>query len=397
MVKRIPMRRRKHDAAPFRALRQRPVSSGASQRRPYPGKYLAGAEDLHALEPASPLLIAPPFRTGVLLVNAEAFSRSPAFGLLQVQAGTRCNLAVRPAPSTQSGRLSALADLRQWDLPSVGLDVHVSPPFVSSNQPKGSLLELFPSLEDSRISKPLFRKKTARYAARLDRSGTFRRRGGLSKRSQEADLEPSEGKGEAGRGSAPKPATGGKTNRIKAMQHPLRARILRTLVENEVMSPAELARVLGAQLSDVSYHVRRLEELDCAELVRTRPVRGAVEHFYRPTERHLIDTDEWEQLDPITAEDLVCGYVQRILDDFVDSRKAEIVGYDSDFHITRTPQLLDPKGFEEGMESAERHRLEMSEIEKRSAERRAKEGTPTVPVSSSVLLFKVPRRSLNNG
>jgi len=178
------------------------------------------------------------------------------------------------------------------------------------------------------------------------------------------------------------------------MEHPLRARILRTLVERGVLSPAELTRALGADLSDVSYHVRRLEELECAELVEIRPVRGAVQHFYRAIERHLIDIDEWEQLDPFTAEDLVCGYMQRILDDFIESRKAEIVGYDKNFHITRTPLMLDPEGFEEGMEAFERHRVEMSEIERRSAERRDKGGTPTVPASSSLLLFEVPRRSL---
>lgn len=187
----------------------------------------------------------------------------------------------------------------------------------------------------------------------------------------------------------------GKSNRLKAMEHPLRARILRTLVERGVMSPAELSRALGAELSNVSYHVRRLGELECAELVDTRPVRGAVEHFYRAIERHLIDIEEWEQLDPFTAEDLVCGYMQRILDDFVESRKAEIVGYDKNFHITRTPLMLDPEGFEEGMEAFERHRLEMSEIERRSAERRAEQGTQTIPTSSSLLLFKVPRKSLD--
>jgi DNA-binding transcriptional ArsR family regulator len=191
-----------------------------------------------------------------------------------------------------------------------------------------------------------------------------------------------------------KPAKGGKSNRIKAMEHPLRARILRTLVERGVMSPAQLSRDLGAELSDVSYHVRRLDELDCAELVEIRPVRGAVEHFYRATERHLIDVDEWEQLDPFTAEDLVCGYIQRILDDFVDSRKAEMVGYDKYFHISRTPLILDPKGLEEAVESYERYRLEVSEIERQSAERRHEEGTPAVPTSSSLLLFKIPRRSL---
>jgi DNA-binding transcriptional ArsR family regulator len=192
-----------------------------------------------------------------------------------------------------------------------------------------------------------------------------------------------------------KSARSGKSNRIKAMEHPLRARILRTLVERGVMSPAQLARELGAELSDVSYHVRRLDELDCAELVELRPVRGAVEHFYRATERHLIDVDEWEQLDPFTAEDLVCGYVQRILDDFVDSRKADMVGSDKNFHISRTPLILDPAGLEEAVESYERYRLDMSEIERRSAERRHEDGTPAVPTSSSLLLFKIPRRSLD--
>jgi DNA-binding transcriptional ArsR family regulator len=63
-------------------------------------------------------------------------------------------------------------------------------------------------------------------------------------------------------------------NRLKAMSHPLRARALRLLVERGIQSPNQLARALRAELSDVSYHVRRLEELECAELVKTRPVRG---------------------------------------------------------------------------------------------------------------------------
>lgn len=188
----------------------------------------------------------------------------------------------------------------------------------------------------------------------------------------------------------------GSSNRLKAMEHPLRARILRTLIERDTMSPSELARVLTAELSDVSYHVRRLEELDCAELVSTRPVRGALEHFYRATERHLINAEEWEQLDPIVAEDLVCGFMQRILDDFVDSRHAEIVAYDGNFHITRTPLVLDPEGLREGVDLFERCRLEMSEIERRSAERRSKNGTRTIPASSSLLIFEVPRRSLDS-
>lgn len=131
------------------------------------------------------------------------------------------------------------------------------------------------------------------------------------------------GSDRAGETDAPRPDRRevARTNRITAMSHPLRARILRVLFEREVMSPAELSRQLHAKLSDVSYHVRALVKLGCAEEVGTRPVRGALEHFYRAIERPLIDTDEFEDLDPLVAEDLLCQAVQRILDDLLTHAK----------------------------------------------------------------------------
>lgn len=184
------------------------------------------------------------------------------------------------------------------------------------------------------------------------------------------------------------------TNRLEAMRHPLRARVLRLLVERGVMSPAELSRTLRAELSDVSYHVKRLAKLECAELVETRPVRGALEHFYRATERHLVETDEFEELEPISAEDLVLNSFQRVLDDFVASRKAKMIGYDKHFYLARTPYVLDAEGFQEGMEAVDRCRLELSEIERKSAERR-NSGAPGIGVSGSILWFKVPNASLD--
>ena len=80
-----------------------------------------------------------------------------------------------------------------------------------------------------------------------------------------------------------------------------------------------MARELDEELSNVSYHTKQLVEFECAELVSTRPVRGALEHFYRATERHLIDVEEWEELDPLVAEDILCEIMQQMLDNFVAS------------------------------------------------------------------------------
>jgi DNA-binding transcriptional ArsR family regulator len=178
-------------------------------------------------------------------------------------------------------------------------------------------------------------------------------------------------------------------NRIKAMSHPLRAAVLRILTERTA-SPAEMARELDEELSNVSYHTKQLVEFECAELVSTRPVRGALEHFYRATERHLIDTEEWEELDPIMAEDLVCEFMQKILDDFVASARAQLIGGDKDFHLTRTLLVLDQEGLQEALETHERSRLAIVEIEARSAERMIKSGEEGIHVSTSQGCFKLP-------
>ena len=63
---------------------------------------------------------------------------------------------------------------------------------------------------------------------------------------------------------------------VKAMSHPLRVRIL-AILQERTASPVELAQVLEGTLGTVSYHVRTLERFGLIKLVRTTPVRGAVE------------------------------------------------------------------------------------------------------------------------
>lgn len=178
-------------------------------------------------------------------------------------------------------------------------------------------------------------------------------------------------------------------NRIKAMNHPLRAQILRILADRTA-SPAEISRELDEELSNVSYHTKQLVGFECAELVSTRPVRGALEHFYRATERHLIDTEEWDELDPVIAEDLVCEFMQKILDDFVVSARAKLIGSDKDFHLTRTPLVFDQEGLQEALDAHERLRLEILEIEARSAERMVNSGEQGTRASSAQGCFKLP-------
>jgi DNA-binding transcriptional ArsR family regulator len=70
---------------------------------------------------------------------------------------------------------------------------------------------------------------------------------------------------------------------LYALRHPLRRRILRAMAGKPAISPRELSTALQQPLSNVSYHVRVLAECSAVALVRTKDVRGSLQHFYLPT------------------------------------------------------------------------------------------------------------------
>lgn len=71
---------------------------------------------------------------------------------------------------------------------------------------------------------------------------------------------------------------------LKAMAHPLRARALPLFAES-TLSPVQVAKRLDVDVSHLAYHIRVLRKLGLIELVETRQRRGALEHFYRATDR----------------------------------------------------------------------------------------------------------------
>jgi hypothetical protein len=50
---------------------------------------------------------------------------------------------------------------------------------------------------------------------------------------------------------------------------------------DEEISPKELSQRMTTPLSTISYHVRVLAKCKAIAPVKTRPVRGATQHFYR--------------------------------------------------------------------------------------------------------------------
>jgi|ERR1700710_1176395 DNA-binding transcriptional ArsR family regulator len=173
--------------------------------------------------------------------------------------------------------------------------------------------------------------------------------------------------------------------------HPTRARAFSILAERTA-SPVEIAQQIGKDVGHVGYHVRKLLQLELIELVDEKPVRGAVEHFYRAIERPVVTEEEFagqsvEEREVFTRYTLQLHVtdIARAMDEHtVDARVNRVV--------TRMPILVDEEGFQE-LSDLHTEVLERTmEIEARSNERRATSEEEGIPTVSSSMFFEVPKK-----
>jgi DNA-binding transcriptional ArsR family regulator len=156
---------------------------------------------------------------------------------------------------------------------------------------------------------------------------------------------------------------------VKALAHPLRLRIL-GILEDRVASPSELAEELEAPLGNVSYHVRILAGFDLIRLVRKRPRRGAIEHYYKARGRVELTDRAWSKVPTIVKGAIVDATLDQI-GELVESA-AQGGGFDrADARLCRQPLSLDATGWRELASAVDELLGRAEEIERESAERLA--------------------------
>ena len=169
---------------------------------------------------------------------------------------------------------------------------------------------------------------------------------------------------------------------IKALGHPLRERILQALNE-AVASPAQLARALDEPLGNVSYHVKILLECEAIELVRTAPVRGAIEHFYRATMRSYLSEDDWDALPLSVRRGSDAQNLRQVWSDVADA--VEAGGFDdARSHISRTTLELDEEGHKKFADALDAFLANVLEIQN---EARSRDGDTRFRTELAMLYF----------
>jgi DNA-binding transcriptional ArsR family regulator len=162
--------------------------------------------------------------------------------------------------------------------------------------------------------------------------------------------------------------------------HPLRRRIWYAMTEASI-SPRELADQLREPVNDVAYHVRKLRDLGIIELVGTRPVRGATQHFYRAVRRPHLSNEDVESLSPEDTGASVTNILQIEFADVAASLEAGKLVERPEHYVFRMPANLDEEGWQEFhaifAEAADR----LYEAEARCVDRRREKGEESESVS----------------
>jgi len=172
--------------------------------------------------------------------------------------------------------------------------------------------------------------------------------------------------------------------------HPLRCRCLAILADR-VASPAEIARELGLEVSNVGYHVGALADAGLIEEVGQRPVRGAVEHFYRAVVRPITSTEEEEELSIDKKISFARTIWSLITANATTALQSGILVERPEHHLTRTPVRVDEAGWSEMAEAYMELYERVYEIQTASAERLGHEpDDPGISVLSVLAFFETP-------
>jgi hypothetical protein len=175
----------------------------------------------------------------------------------------------------------------------------------------------------------------------------------------------------------------------KAFAHPLRVQIL-IILNERVASPNLLAQELDQSLNLVAYHVRVLEKYDCIELVDTKQRRGATEHFYRATRRQFLTDSEWSRLPESLRPGLSGAMLKAAFDDVEEAITANTFDELADRHLSRTPMVVDEKGWEDASSLLAETLDRLLAIQAEASERLSSSGEAGMLSKVVMLHFKSP-------
>lgn len=174
----------------------------------------------------------------------------------------------------------------------------------------------------------------------------------------------------------------------KALTHKVRSATLLAFGERGVASPKEIADFLELDLTEVSYHVRKLKSQGLIRLVRTEKRRGVHEHYYELTKPVLyLDGEQWEEL-PKPIKDRFSGSLLQVaMTEAAEALRAGTFNA-ATAHQSRVTMPVDEQGHREAMDVLGDALERLREIERKCAERMELPSKDAIPLNVFMMSFE---------
>ena len=179
----------------------------------------------------------------------------------------------------------------------------------------------------------------------------------------------------------------------QASAHPIRVKLMAALTMMTA-SPRELADEIDEKLNNVCYHLNQLAKLGCVELVEVVDAAGGRvgEHIYRGVRRPYMSIEAWNGLTEHAKHRWVMTTMRLITEDIEKAMNKGTFLDPDDNHLTRSPMVVDVKGWAETLEILERAVADLIEVEARSAVRLQGSTEGEIFQKVEILHFRSPVR-----
>jgi DNA-binding transcriptional ArsR family regulator len=176
-----------------------------------------------------------------------------------------------------------------------------------------------------------------------------------------------------------------------AMSHPTRLGAMTILVQRNA-TPAQIAAELDESLSNVCYHIDKLQKLGCIELVSIDPAVGGrvVEHLYQAVDRVYFDKEAWERLGSKDKLAVVIALMRLVSEDVNEAMSHGTFFDPDDNHISRSPMNVDFEGWDETTALLDRIVDGLFEIQENVANRCKDGAIETFPIKVEIIQFRSP-------
>jgi len=174
----------------------------------------------------------------------------------------------------------------------------------------------------------------------------------------------------------------------KAFTHPLRGHVWVTVCEKGVVSPTEIAEELDLDVTEVSYHFRKLHKKRLIRLLHTVQRRGFDEHFYEPCSPILyFDDFDWMEIPRSIRESFSADLLRRIVEEMVGA--VQVGSFDArNRHLSRIWLKLDERGWRELTRALQRMLERIGAIQGRSETRCEESSEEPIPVEFVLAAFE---------